>query len=40
MIAGEVVSLPRLGLVRCGGCRRIVAVAATVALDLPSGGWC
>ncbi len=34
MIAGQVVGLPRGGLCVCGGCRRVLPVAASVALDL------
>ncbi len=39
MIAGEVISLPRGGRCVCGGCRRVLPVAASVALDLAGGGW-
>jgi hypothetical protein len=39
MIAGAVVALPRRGACVCAGCRRIVARAATVTLDLPDGSW-
>jgi RNA polymerase subunit RPABC4/transcription elongation factor Spt4 len=39
MIAGEVVQLPRVALCVCAGCRRIVPVGSTVALDLPGGSW-
>lgn len=39
MIAGEVVQLPRSGDYRCVGCRRWVAIASTVALDLPNKTW-
>lgn len=39
MLAGVVVKLPRTDRYVCGGCRRIVEVGATVALDLPDGCW-
>jgi hypothetical protein len=39
MIAGAVVALPRRKFHVCGGCRRIVPEVATVALDLPDGGY-
>ncbi len=39
MIAGQVVGLPRGGRCVCGGCRRVLLVAASVALDLAGGGW-
>jgi hypothetical protein len=39
MMAGVIVSLPRVGVRQCGGCRRLFAVGCMVALDLPVGGW-
>jgi hypothetical protein len=38
-MAGDVVAVPRRGLGVCGGCRRVLPLAASVALDLPGGGW-
>jgi hypothetical protein len=39
MISGAIVVLPRIAMYVCAGCRRIVPVGSTVALDLPGGGW-
>jgi hypothetical protein len=39
MIAGEVVTLPRRGVLVCEGCRRCWPVGAIVALYTPDGGW-
>lgn len=39
MIAGVVVALPRLGLLRCGGCGRLYRPGALVALDMPGNAW-
>jgi hypothetical protein len=39
MISGAIVALPRVAMYLCAGCRRIVPVGSTVALDLPGGAW-
>ncbi len=38
-MAGVVVELPRRGLGRCVGCRRLRALTLCLRLALPGGGW-
>lgn len=39
MIAGDVVTLPRRGVLLCAGCRRCWPLGVLVALYTPDGGW-